>query len=146
MLTRVVTLADVSPLEYEISTRLPSGLRVPVLVASFVGEYRHGSRGEPDARLMEAVIASARIAYRPVAIALDFTRLEYEWGDDLRRVVDASTGRFQYPPLPVTAAIGPRCRKGWTTFAPLFAPALRGFWFDNLGEAVQHASRQAQMG
>lgn len=145
MKTRVLSLADVSPLEYEISTRVPSGSRIAVLVVSFVGKYRYGSEGEPDARLMEAVISSARIAYRPDAIVLDFIRLDYEWGDDLGRVVSAATGHSQHAQLPVTAAIGSRCWAGWSTFAPLFAAALAGFWFNNVGEAVLNASRQAQM-
>lgn len=145
MKIRVLTLADVSPLDHRISTWQPSGLSVPVLVISFLGVYRYGSQGEPDSRLMESVVAGARTAYCPAAITLDFIELDYQWGDDLRHVVDTAIGRSHQSKLPVTAAIGPRCWTGWSTFAPLFASALSGFWFNNVGEAVLHASRQAQL-
>lgn len=145
MKTRVLTLADVSPLEHQISTWQPSGLSTPVLVISFSGIYRYGSQGEPDSRLMESVVAGARIAFCPEAIVLDLSQLDYQWGDDLRHVVRTAIGRSDQVTLPVTAAIGPKAWDGWKTFAPLFASALAGFWFDNVGEAVLHASRQAKM-
>jgi hypothetical protein len=51
-----------------------------VLIIRFVGKYRIGNLGRPDAAWMAAMSAAAQVRWEPQGIVLDLSRLEYEWG------------------------------------------------------------------
>lgn len=54
-----------------------------VLIIKYIGYYRPGSEGNPDATYMYALANFAESLYNPEAIILDLTELAYEYGDRL---------------------------------------------------------------
>ena len=58
-----------------------------ILVLDYEGEYRDGSAGSPDADCMAAEALKHCVVWKPDGIVFDFSRLEYNWGNGLSRVV-----------------------------------------------------------
>jgi hypothetical protein len=54
-----------------------------ILIARFDGEYRIGSRGGPDAYFIYAMTQAAVTVWHPDALLLDFSNLDYQWGDEM---------------------------------------------------------------
>jgi hypothetical protein len=61
--------------------------RQPLVVLRFVGTYRIGCQGNPDALWMTTMVCAAKKAFRPGGIVLDFQQLSYEWGDMIDRPI-----------------------------------------------------------
>lgn len=51
------------------------------LTVSISGDYGFGSAGNPDAALVFAAIDKALVERTPVTLVIDFTRMNYRWGD-----------------------------------------------------------------
>lgn len=58
------------------------------LIAKWVGTYREGSLGNPDAYYMRGLTKTALGVWQSAALILDLTELEYKWGDLLEMVFD----------------------------------------------------------
>jgi hypothetical protein len=58
-----------------------------ILLLKFVGEYRIGSDGQPDALYMQAMTAACLEIWYCDAVIFDFTELSYEWGNDLANTI-----------------------------------------------------------
>ena len=84
---------------------------VDILIISFHGNYRDGSTGKADAGIIKGVITTGLSVFRPFSLLLDFSDLEYNWGDDL----DLSFEETE----PTTSAIliGEKCRRAMSTLA-----------------------------
>jgi hypothetical protein len=95
-----------------------------ILVIKFIGQYRIGSAGNPDAAFMQAVSRTAIFEIDPDGILLDLRELHYEWGDMLDGVFEL--GERYYPvkretqdeellfesvPIPQATLIGPYCKE-----------------------------------
>ncbi len=59
-----------------------------VLEVRVGGEYREGSRGNPDAQAMAVHVAALLARYEPDVILLDLSRLRYRWGNSILRVFE----------------------------------------------------------
>lgn len=57
------------------------------------GEYRDGSKGNPDAEAMAVHVTTALARNEPDVILLDLSGLRYHWGNGILRVFEA-IGRF----------------------------------------------------
>jgi hypothetical protein len=79
-------LSQLSAIGHRLARVEHAGQRL--LMASFVGEYRPGSQGNPDAQLMKAVLASALSAWDFDGVVLDLRELSYVWGNSLLGVFD----------------------------------------------------------
>ncbi|MES2072016.1 MAG: hypothetical protein V4488_16790 [Pseudomonadota bacterium] len=96
-----VTLKDLSRIEHEVY--LPpfeKYLSPEFKLIAFQGIYGHGSAGKADARYMQAVCRAAHEAWYTSGTILDFSNLEYEWGDEMEQVIDCldrSPGNCTYP-------------------------------------------------
>ena len=74
-LTTEFYVGDSSTPEYDIK----------VVTIKFIGEYRLGSKGNPDAKFMYSTIEFAKSYFKPSGIILDLRELKYEWGDELEK-------------------------------------------------------------
>lgn len=83
-----------------------------VLVVRFVGEYRKGSEGSPDADAMALALWGLLLRTEPDVVLLDLSGLCYTWGDGMVRVLDA-IGRFDVNhPIEVVLLAGPESQGG----------------------------------
>jgi hypothetical protein len=57
-----------------------------VLLATFQGHV-FNSHGQSSFRHVEALMAANMVAIEPDAVILDFTKLKYEWGDEMAGVL-----------------------------------------------------------
>lgn len=88
----------------------PDG-RCDILIASFSGVYRVGYEGKADARLIHALGQAGVIAWDPDGVILDFSELDYQWGDNLRDILDIGEQEFGIEGLPQAIVVGPRCER-----------------------------------
>ena len=61
-----------------------------ILIISFKGEYRSGSRGNNDADLMTGIVFTANKLFNPSKIIIDLSELSYSWGNRLLYPLNAS--------------------------------------------------------
>lgn len=89
-----------------------------ILVVRCAGLYRTGSQGAPDATYMEAMTAAALIATCPNGLIFDFTKLDYQWGDNLESVYHVGKN-LPYPGanLPFALVLGEHCREAVISLA-----------------------------
>jgi len=94
MLFREVTFRDASPIKFSLSYReRERGVAYSnVLVASFDGDYRSGSAGAPDAMLIRGITQAAVTVWSPAGLILDFTKLDYGWGDEMDMLLGPPDG------------------------------------------------------
>ena len=59
------------------------------LVAEFRGECGYGSGSNADAAFMAGIVKAAQEAWPASALILDWRQLEYEWGDEIGKPIDA---------------------------------------------------------
>jgi hypothetical protein len=110
-----VTLSDLSPLRHTIRLTEAEGWDTPeFMVISYTGDYRYGSAGAPDARCILATAEAAHRAWYSQAIVLDFSRLSYQWGDEMEWVlgIGGRTGECAYP---LVIVVGDGCRAAMIT-------------------------------
>jgi hypothetical protein len=53
------------------------------LVTRFSGVYRIGHLGAPDAHFMKRMVDIAYLRWQPARLILDFSDLDYQWGDEM---------------------------------------------------------------
>ncbi|MHA2203020.1 MAG: hypothetical protein ACW991_04970 [Candidatus Hodarchaeales archaeon] len=76
------------------------------LIMHFIGEYRYGSAGNPDARHLIDIIKTAIGTWPPDSLIIDLSKLNYEWGDYIEGVLDFANY------LPTAFIVGSKCREG----------------------------------
>jgi hypothetical protein len=110
-----------------------------VLRVSFVGEYRTGSAGNPDADYILAFVAAALALDEPGAVVLDLRGLRYRWGNRLLRVFEAIGAAGAEFRVGVAVVCGPES-------LPAFTGLVGGpqeWLHDTLDGAVEHALTMA---
>ena len=65
---------------------------ISIVHLAFIGTYRSGSAGAPDAHYMSGILAIVDGVWRPSAIILDLSSLAYEWGDDMEILLPSDGG------------------------------------------------------
>ena len=76
-----VAFQDLTALKFEAEMHGTSNQNL--LVLNFIGKYRDGSAGAPDANFIKAMTAACFEMWSCQGLIFDFTKLEYEWGNDL---------------------------------------------------------------
>jgi hypothetical protein len=74
------------------------------LIAKFAGRYREGSGGNPDARFICGMLKAAIEVWRPGALVINFSELDYVWGDEMDWFLSPTFNN-----LPAAVVIGPGC-------------------------------------
>ena len=77
-----------------------------IVAVHFEGEYRIGSGGKPDARLIVALTQAAVIVWKADALILDLRGLDYQWGDEMEWVLSPPDG---CPDLPFAVVVSDLC-------------------------------------
>ena len=119
MQLNLVSLEQLSALEHEV--RLPSHpkFQAPEFkVIAYAGTYRRGAQGKDDALYIMATAAAAHKAWYTESIVIDFSRLRYEWGDEMQWVL----GIGQRAPVtcryPLAIIVGPGCEQALKSLIP----------------------------
>lgn len=82
------------------------------LVIRYVGNYRLGSGGNPDAMYMCAMAKAGVAAFHPYAVIHDLSQLTYEWGDLLEMVFGVAA---DYVGARAVVVVGPGCEEAVRT-------------------------------
>ncbi|MEZ6046141.1 MAG: hypothetical protein R3C11_11350 [Planctomycetaceae bacterium] len=82
-------LDDMSEIKHEYNLYVDDDEQFEVLVVAFKGAYQYGSAGNGDGRFMAAMVSAGLMAWRPSALVLDFSDLEYEFGNTIMDAIDA---------------------------------------------------------
>jgi hypothetical protein len=80
------------------------------VVAQFSGVYRIGCKGGPDAGYIEDVLRGVRIQYAPYRLIVDFSTLDYQWGDQMEWFIKPNCHGG-----PFTLVVGPLCVEALST-------------------------------
>ncbi len=130
-------LADLSHIQYKYFTcPFIKVSYLDALIVTFEGQYGYGSKGNPDARFMSAIIKAGLEAWSTSALILDFRTLRYEWGDMMGLVFSASAGRYIDVPFPLAVVISDLNREGLIS---LVEHELTGPPFQGLCESLEDA-------
>lgn len=106
-----VTYAQLSDLTHTVLVAREPQYGTPDLkIVKVVGVYRVGAEGSPDAHYMRAVCAAADAAWYTRANILDFTELDYRWGDEMQSVLLFGWDRVLRYQRPLAVMVGEGCR------------------------------------
>jgi len=98
-----ITFEEETRLRYEFHIEMTGRNRfLYTLIAKFIGEYRPGSQGAPDAHFIRGITQTALEIWNPGALILDLRELSYVWGDEMDLVLD--TGTNQGVPLAIVGS------------------------------------------
>lgn len=81
-----------------------------MLVIKVIGQYRDGSTGNKDAKLIKEIMNTAFALWEPERVLLDITNLKYDWGDDIDYIFEGFDER-----TPFAVAVGSQCRHAIST-------------------------------
>lgn len=137
-----VVLSDLSPLRASVSSASGGA----VMVATFEGNYRHGSQGNGDGLYMAATLAAHFAVLEPACLVLDLRDFSYEWGNTILKAINFF---FEYGRDPdeknkavVIVATG-ATRQSLDTLERMIKSGRR-IYCDNLSEALAAAEREAK--
>ena len=88
------------------------------VVVTFTGAYRDGAAGKPDALFITAIMDAVQKAWFTTSLIVDFTDLEYQWGDEMDWIHDV--GRFMPSPCskPLAIIVSDKCRDALQSLSP----------------------------
>jgi hypothetical protein len=81
-----------------------------ILIMTVLGSYRDGSTGDDDAKLIKGTMDMAVDIWRPLAVLLDLSEFQYDWGDSIVLFLDGPD-----PQRPIAIVVGPKCRQAMST-------------------------------
>ena len=111
-----------------------------ILVARFVGKYRLGHLGDPDATYIASMARAAMFNWEPSGLILDLSQLDYKWGDMMDLVLNPN--QWSGFKTPFAVVVGPDCRDAiaslkFGTDTTKSAADITGF-FDTLPAAIDY--------
>jgi hypothetical protein len=128
--------------------RRVDSLRAPqMLVVQFLGHYRRGSRGKPDADFMRAKVAEALALTEPFCLLLDLRPLHYSWGDSILSLFQMISRFMDEPeagPFPVVVVTSWRCRAALLSVCGHTEDSAREWHFRTLKEGLKAARAAAE--
>lgn len=107
-----VTYADLSSITHQIFIyKRPRYVTSEIKIIKFTGSYRHGGAGHDDALYIRAACEAAQTAWFSETNILDFSELDYQWGDEMEWAFSFawdSSIKYQFP---LAVVVGDKCRK-----------------------------------
>jgi hypothetical protein len=107
---------------------------IDILIISFNGAYRDGSTGSADAGLISGIVATGVSVFDPFSLLIDFTDLEYNWGDNFNLSFEDANSTS------TVILVGDKCRRGMSTLAYGTGTDKdivdNDFFFDNFDKAI----------
>jgi hypothetical protein len=86
-----------------------------IMVLKYNGIYGIGSSGNGDAQYMYAMGKAALAAWEPSGVILDWSNLDYQWGDMLEMVLDIGEHQYIDAMFPTAVIVGPKCEEAVRT-------------------------------
>ena len=132
-----VNYSDLSSITHQVLLSEHPRFAIPEFkIIRFIGVYRHGSQGKGDALYIESAAAAAEVAWHSETNVLDFSALEYQWGDEMEDIFS-----FGWEPLircqrPLAVIVSAKCRDALKS---LLTSAYEYDCRDTLEEAVKLA-------
>lgn len=132
------TVAFESNIRYEFQLETDRS-KPRILIAKFIGTYRPGSSGAPDACFIIGITTAACEMWGPSALILDFRQLSYVWGDEMDWLLGDFGETMRRPTAIVGSelclpAIGTLLYDETSTIPATDAENI----FDNLDEAITY--------
>ena len=128
-----VTLQELSAIQHEIMLAPCAPFSIPDFkVIAYKGIYSHGSMGSQDARYIVATAKAAHEAWYSSAIILDFTELDYQWGDEMDWVLSIGHQPHINCSYSLAIIVGSKCES-----------ALRTLWADDYEQLCFNSLEQA---
>jgi hypothetical protein len=138
---RAVTFAELSGLRHEVAVADGPQFHTPdFLVIRYFGVYKHGSAGRGDALYIVATAAAARKAWWSPCTVIDFSELEYRWGDEMAWVTSVVWDRILRTHAALAVVVGDRCRDALRS---LLREEYEQFCVESLEQAFESCRRQA---
>ncbi|MNI49415.1 hypothetical protein D3C73_1040250 [compost metagenome] len=110
-----LNLRDLSDLNVDFSMVTANDGLKRILIIKCSGTYRIGSAGDGDALYMLAMGRAALAAWSPSGVILDWSELDYQWGDLLEMVLDVGVDQYLNAPFPRAVIVGDKCEEAFKT-------------------------------
>lgn len=110
-----------------------------VKIIKFIGSYHHGGAGRDDALYIRAACAAAQTAWFSETNILDFSELDYQWGDEMEWAFSFgwdSSIKYQFP---LAVVVGDGCRKALQS---LLTSEYQDYCRDTLPKALKLAEQK----
>ena len=118
-----------------------------VLVVSFSGTYGAGSQGNDDGIFISAVTLAGLAAFGGGCLVLDFTEMDYRWGNTLLKVFDDVSQYMDEPGVatyPVLVVTSDRSRDAFLSLVGKTEATSTEWHFRDLAAALGAARLAAQ--
>jgi hypothetical protein len=107
-----VAYSDLSSITHKIFVhKRPRYVTSELKIIKFIGSYGHGGAGANDALYIRAACEAAHTAWYSKANILDFTELDYQWGDEMQGVLAFGWDKVIKYQYPLAVVVGDSCRK-----------------------------------
>lgn len=125
--------------------------KIDVLIVAFAGHYPDGSLGKSYAKFITRKTISGLVEFDPDAIILDFTALEYNWGNNILEVFECvyflkdSENTENEPNFPVLVLISDKSKNGIVSVLnPNEAIESSNWIFENKEIAIENAIKKGK--
>lgn len=139
-----VTYGELSSLTHEVllSTHVRRYGLPLVKVIRYRGVYRAGTPGRPDALYIRATSQAAHEAWYSLANILDFSELEYVWGDNMAWAFSLGWNGYKVEQHPLAVVVGGRCREALES---LLRDEYDLFCRDTMAQAIVLARQKIEL-
>jgi len=135
-----VTFSDLSNIVHQIFISEHQRFATPDFkIIKFVGVYDYGSAGANDGLYIRAIYEAVHTAWYTHANILDFTELDYQWGDQMDHVFNFGWNSYIQYQHPLVVIVGERCREALQS---LLTSNYQKDCCDTLEEAIQLAKQK----
>ena len=113
-----------------------------VLIIKFGGKFGIGSKGKEDSDFMEEIIKLTINSWETYGLILDFSHLEYQWGNSISDVF--WTAKLEKgAEFPVVILVSNLCKGALEGIRPLYQSNSDEKWlFDTLDDAILEIQKQ----
>lgn len=138
-----LNLDELSHLRYSYSKTQENS----VLIGSFSGSYGIGSLGNGDGIFISAVTLAGLAAFEGGCLVLDFSNMDYKWGNTLLKVfndVSQYMNEPDAPAFPIIVVTSDRSRDAFLSLVGSTEEGAKEWHFQNMAEAIEAAQSAAQ--
>lgn len=129
-----VSLESLSNITYSVALPQTERFKMPEFVyVAFSGQYRDGSKGEPDATFIVSIMKAVQSAWYSECLIIDLTDLTYSWGDNMGWVYGIGWSGQTRCRNPMAIIVSDKCRNALRTLSPA---CYNDYCVETLEEAV----------
>jgi hypothetical protein len=140
MKLKEVKYHQLSKLKHKILVSEHDPIHIPTYkILKFTGNYREGLKGREDSRYIIASLKAAHHAWESLALILDFSQLDFKWGEDMNDVIDVGFQFIIECEFPIVIVVGDGCKQG---MRKLLRQDYDVYCRDNMDDALKLAKRK----